>query len=157
MHRSLCQSPIPIHMPKCAYSQRFVNCPRPFGDRFLSHAECGKFHIEKSPMKKQIKLSIGSLCQIQCSITWMQMEMIIPMNVISRNGTKMNHMNDDSKRAQSHTNAAATRIIIRIGSWAMVIENIASGGPNARNAQPKNSGKVILLCGYWNWCDVQRN
>lgn len=78
----------------------------------------------------------------------MQIEMNIPMNVISRNGTSMNQMNDDSKSAQSHTNAAATRIIIRIGSWAMVIVNIASGGPNARKAQPKNSGRVILLCDY---------
>lgn len=74
----------------------------------------------------------------------MQIEIIIPMIVTSRNGTNMNQMNDDSKSEQSHTNAAATRIIIRIGSWAMVIVNIANGGPNARKAQPKNSGKVIL-------------
>lgn len=75
----------------------------------------------------------------------MQIEMNIPMNVISRTGTNMNQMNDDSKSEQSHTNAAATRMIIRMGSWAMVIVNMASAGPNARNAQPKNSGNVILF------------
>lgn len=75
----------------------------------------------------------------------MQIETIIPMIVKSRNGTNINQMNDDSKSEQSHTNAAATRIIIRIGSCAMVIVNIANGGPNARKAQPKNSGKVILM------------
>lgn len=76
------------------------------------------------------------------------MEMIIPKAVTSRNGKITNQMNDDSKSEQSHKKAAATKIIIRIGSWATVIVNMANGGPNARNAHPKNSGNVILL--YFN-------
>lgn len=83
--------------------------------------------------------------QSKC-FTWMQIEMIIPIIVTSRSGTNKNQMNDDSKSAQSHTNAAATKIMIRIGSWATVMVNMANGGPKARKAQPKNSGKVILLC-----------
>lgn len=39
----------------------------------------------------------------------------------------------------------AMRMMIRIGSLAIVIRNIASGGPNARNAQPKNSRRAMFL------------
>lgn len=39
----------------------------------------------------------------------------------------------------------AMRMMIRIGSLAMVKRNMASGGPNARNAQPKNSRRAIFL------------
>lgn len=66
------------------------------------------------------------------------------MEVYDRNGTNINHINDDSSRAHSQTNAAATNTIMRMGSWAMVIVNIANAGPNARKVQPKNSGKVIF-------------
>lgn len=71
------------------------------------------------------------------------MDMTIPMMVISLSGTNTNHTNDDRSNAQSHKNAAAIKIIIRIGSCAIVIVNIANGGPNAKNAHPKNSGNVI--------------
>lgn len=70
--------------------------------------------------------------------------MIIPNDVTLRSGTNMNQMNDESKSEQSHTNAAATKMMIRIGSCAMVMVNIAKAGPNVRKAQPKNSGKVIF-------------
>lgn len=70
--------------------------------------------------------------------------MIIPNDVTFRSGTNINQTNDDNKSEQSHTNAAATKIMIRIGSCAMVMVNIAKAGPNVRKAQPKNSGKVIL-------------
>lgn len=70
--------------------------------------------------------------------------MIIPMIVYSLSGTNTNHTSDDNKSEQSHKNAAATRMITRMGSWATVIVNMANGGPKARNAQPKNSGKVIF-------------
>lgn len=53
-------------------------------------------------------------------------------------------MNDESSNEHSQTKAAATNMIIRIGSCATVIVNIANDGPNARNVQPKNSGKVIF-------------
>jgi len=36
-------------------------------------------------------------------------------------------------------------MMIRIGSFAIDIQNIANGGPNAMKAQPKNSITVILL------------
>lgn len=71
------------------------------------------------------------------------------MDVYDRNGTNMNQMNDDSSNAHSQTKAAATSTMIRIGSWAMVNVNIANDGPNARNVQPKNSGKVISTIVYF--------
>lgn len=52
---------------------------------------------------------------------------------------------DDSSSEQSHRKAAATKMIIRMGSWAIDNVNIANGGPNARQAQPKNSAAVIAL------------
>lgn len=73
--------------------------------------------------------------------------MIIPKAVRFLSGTKINHTNDDKSNAHNHKKAAAINIIIRIGSWDIVIENIASGGPNAKNAHPKNSGTVI----FRNW------
>lgn len=81
--------------------------------------------------------------------TWIKIEIIIPIAVYSLSGTKMNHTSDDIKSEQSHKNAAATKMITRIGSWAMVIVNMANGGPKARNAQPKNSGNVIF-----NWIAI---
>lgn len=39
---------------------------------------------------------------------------------------------------------ADIKIIIRIGSFATNKQNIANGGPNAINVQPKNSNKVIV-------------
>ena len=42
-------------------------------------------------------------------------------------------------------NYLAIRIIIRIGSLEMVKANIARAGPNAINAQPKNSSKAISV------------
>lgn len=65
-------------------------------------------------------------------------------------------MSDDSNSEQSHTNAAATKIITRIGSWAMVMVNMASAGPNARKAQPKNSGKVIVSNVRRIYCDITK-
>lgn len=72
------------------------------------------------------------------------MEMIIPKAVTSRSGTNMNQTREESNSEQSHKNAAATKMMIRIGSCAMVILNMANAGPNARKAQPKNSGNVIV-------------
>lgn len=66
------------------------------------------------------------------------------MDVYDRNGSNMYQMNDDSSNEHSQTKAAATSTMMRIGSWAMVNVNIANDGPNARNVQPKNSGKVIF-------------
>lgn len=76
----------------------------------------------------------------------MRTDIIIPKAVTSLIGTKMNQTSDDNNNEQSHRKAAATNMITRIGSCATVIVNIAKGGPNARNAHPKNSGKVIVTC-----------
>lgn len=46
----------------------------------------------------------------------MKIEMIIPKMVTSLSGTNINQMNDDKINEQSHMNAAAINIIIRIGS-----------------------------------------
>lgn len=67
-----------------------------------------------------------------------------PMDVYARNGTNMNQMNDDRSSEHSQTKAAATSTMMRMGSWAMVNVNMANAEPNARNVQPKNSGKVIF-------------
>lgn len=77
------------------------------------------------------------------------MEIIIPKTVTFRSGTNMNQTSDESKSEQSHTNAAATKMMIRIGSCAMVMVNMARAGPKARKAQPKNSGKVMLKCSFF--------
>lgn len=48
--------------------------------------------------------------------TWIMIDIIIPKTVTSRNGTIINQTNEDINKAHSHMNAAATKIIIRIGS-----------------------------------------
>lgn len=55
-----------------------------------------------------------------------------------------NQTSDESSNEHNHINAAATKMIIRIGSCAIVIINIASGGPKAKKTPPKNSGTVIM-------------
>lgn len=87
----------------------------------------------------------------------MNIDTIIPKMVTSLSGTTINQTSDDSKREQSHKNAAATKIIIRIGSCATVIMNMANGGPNARKAHPKNSGKVIVVIGNSIKIKIKRN
>ncbi|EFA03459.1 hypothetical protein TcasGA2_TC013452 [Tribolium castaneum] len=57
----------------------------------------------------------------------------------------MYHHNEDNRRETSQKNAAAIRIMIRTGSWAIVNTNIANGGPKAKKVHPKNSTKVIFL------------
>lgn len=54
------------------------------------------------------------------------------------------HTKEDNSSEQSHMNAAATKMIMRIGSCAMVITNMANGGPNTRKIPPKNSAIVIV-------------
>lgn len=58
-------------------------------------------------------------------------------------GTTANHRIEESSRASSQKNPAAMRIIIRMGSWAMVNVNMAMAGPKAKPAHPKNSATVI--------------
>lgn len=62
-----------------------------------------------------------------------------PNASLLRKGITMNHKSDDIKNDSSQKKALAIRIIILIGSLAIVKANIARGGPNARNVQPKNS------------------
>jgi hypothetical protein len=70
--------------------------------------------------------------------------MIRPNTVISMPiCTITNQIIDDTNKEQSQKKAAAIKIIILIGSWATVNVNIANAGPKARNAHPKNSGKVM--------------
>lgn len=51
---------------------------------------------------------------------------------------------EERSRASSQKKPAAIRIMIRIGSWAIVNVNMAIAGPKARKAHPKNSATVIL-------------
>lgn len=62
----------------------------------------------------------------------------------SRSGMRMNHMNDEIKRANSQINAEKIKSIIFMGSSVIVVKNIAIAGPNATSVHPINSGSVIL-------------
>ena len=53
-------------------------------------------------------------------------------------------MHEESK----HATYLDIRIIILIGSLAMVKMNIAKGGPNARKPHPKNSMTVMIAAVY---------
>lgn len=57
-------------------------------------------------------------------------------------------MNDEIKRANSHTNEENISKIIFIGESDIVRQNIASGAPNARKAHPKNSATVMISVKY---------
>lgn len=95
---------------------------------------------------------------------------MMPNNSLSRNGTTANHTMDDRSIATSQKKEAISKIIIRIGSWAIVNTNIAlkqdftisrfddsqglanytrkityNAGPNVRKAHPKNSASVIFI------------
>lgn len=72
------------------------------------------------------------------------MEVTTPTIVKVPSRVIKNHTNDDNNTEHSHIKAAATKIIIRIGSWAMVNRNIANGGPKTKKTPPKNSGNVIF-------------
>lgn len=76
-------------------------------------------------------------------LTWKNIEKTSPKLKYSRSGTIANQNIEDISSDSSHTNAAAIKIIIRMGSWAIVKMNIASGGPKAKNVHPKNSETVI--------------
>lgn len=56
----------------------------------------------------------------------------------------INHTKDELSSASSHRNDENISRIIFIGLSAIVKTNMASGAPNARNAQPKNSATVIV-------------
>lgn len=60
----------------------------------------------------------------------------------------MNHTKEETNRARSHKNDENMRRMIFMGESAIVKQNIASGVPKARNAQPKNSATVIFLVSY---------
>lgn len=62
-----------------------------------------------------------------------------------RSGTTTNHNIDDMSRETSQKKALAIMMMILMGSFEMVMANIAKGGPNARKVQPKNSMTVILM------------
>lgn len=53
-------------------------------------------------------------------------------------------MNEETNNARSHKKDENMSKIIFIGESAIVKQNIASGIPNERKAQPKNSATVIL-------------
>lgn len=69
----------------------------------------------------------------------------IPNARYDRKGTTAYHTSDDTRNDSSQPNAAAIMMMIRTGSLATVIANIASGAPNASREQLKNSARVILL------------
>lgn len=60
----------------------------------------------------------------------------------------INQINDDINKARSHKNDEKISRIIFIGEFAIVNIKRAAGGPNARNAQPKNSATVMLCLNF---------
>lgn len=68
----------------------------------------------------------------------------------------MNQTSDDANRATSQTNAAAIRMMMRIGSCMMVNRNMEKGVPKARNVHPANSAKVIFICKLWECTGVNK-
>lgn len=56
-----------------------------------------------------------------------------------------NHTKDEESNARSHRNDENISKMIFMGLSAIVKTNMASGAPNARNAQPKNSATVIIV------------
>lgn len=146
--RSSHRIPNQTRTPICVCSPRCANCPKPLGGRFRFYAECDTVRTGNLPAGKRHHKCMyerpAKWMNISATFTWMNTDIISPMDVYDRSGTNINQMNDDSSNEHSQTKAAATNTIMRIGSWAMVNVNIANDGPNARNVQPKNSGKVIL-------------
>ena len=53
------------------------------------------------------------------------------------------------KESESVRTYAEIRMITRIGSFAMVVRNIDSTGPNAIIVQPMNSRNVMLRTSIW--------
>lgn len=76
--------------------------------------------------------------------SWNSTEKTRPNARCSRSGTTAYQSTDDSSRAMSQKKALAINMIILMGSAAMVNANMASGGPKARQAQPKKSITVIF-------------
>lgn len=150
-HHSSHRIPIPTHTPKCVCSPKCVNCPTLPATRSRFYAEWDIIHtgilpVNGNPMDKYNRDEVEHRRWWQ--LTWINTDMMSPIDVYVRNGTKIYQMNDESSNEHSQTKAAATNMIIRIGSCATVIVNIANDGPNARNVQPKNSGKVIFTFQY---------
>ena len=56
---------------------------------------------------------------------------------------------EEKSSASSQKKAEAIMMITFIGSLAMVKMNMATGGPNAMNVQPKNSHSVMMAGVEW--------
>lgn len=61
----------------------------------------------------------------------------------------INHIKDEINKARSHKNEEKISRMIFIGESEIVKINIASGHPNARKAQPKNSATVIVVANFF--------
>lgn len=68
----------------------------------------------------------------------------MPKARVSLSGSTANHSIEDRSSDTSQKKPAAIRMIILIGSCAIVKVNIAMDGPNAKKAHPKNSATVIV-------------
>lgn len=84
------------------------------------------------------------ICRNYLKPSWNNTEKTRPKARWSCSGTTAYQSIDDSSREMSQKKALAIRIIILMGSAAMVKVNMASGGPKARKAQPKKSITVIF-------------
>lgn len=76
--------------------------------------------------------------------SWNNTEKTRPNARCSCSGTTAYQSTDDSSREMSQKKALAISMIILMGSAAMVNVNMASGGPKAKQAQPKKSITVIF-------------
>ncbi len=64
---------------------------------------------------------------------------------LSLSGVTANQRSADISNETNQKKALVIRTITLTGSLAMVNTNMAVGGPNAKNKQPKNSINAILL------------
>lgn len=65
-------------------------------------------------------------------------------------------MSDENSKESNQKNAAAIKMMMRIGSEARVNTNIDRTGPKTRKVHPKNSATVILNLIYVILCVSQK-
>jgi len=89
------------------------------------------------------EIAVGRLDYLKPS--WNSTEKTRPNARCSCSGTTAYQSTDDNSRDISQKKALTINMIILMGSAAMVNINMASGGPKARQAQPKKSMTVIFF------------
>lgn len=99
---------------------------------------------EKCWICNRIDSKMVNVCKSYLKPSWNNTEKTRPNARCSCRGTTAYQSTDDSSREMSQKKALAISMIILMGSAATVNVNMASGGPKAKQAQPKKSITVIV-------------